>query len=208
MDIQEVDQKALTIIEEANLVTIKDTETYTQAGGLWASIQGIKKEVVETFKPIIDAAHKAHKEALKQKAKIFDPLDMAGRTVKKVMEIYDREQEQIRLAEEARLREIARKEEEERLLAEALEAERNGDTEEVEAILGAPAYVPPVIVQKTIPKLQGGPVFQTRWKFRVVDKRNVPEDFKVVDEVKVGQVVRAMKEATNIPGVEAYSERV
>ena len=26
--------------------------------------------------------------------------------------------------------------------------------------------------------------------------------------IKIGQIVRAMKEATNIPGVEAYSERV
>jgi len=208
MDIQEVDQKALTIIEEAQGVVVVDSDSYFHAGALWTAIKAMKKQVDDTFSPIITKAHQAHKEALLQKAKIFDPLDIAGRSVKKAMELYDREQERIRQEEERRLREIARKEEEERQLAEALEAERNGDTEEVEAILEAPAYVPPVIVQKTIPKLQGGPVYRTIWKFRVVDKRKVPEDFKVVDEVKVGQVVRAMKEATNIPGVEAYSERV
>ena len=206
--ITEVDQKALTVIEQARSVIITDSPSYTRAGELWKAITDMKKQVDESFKPIILKAHQAHKEALAQRAKIFDPLDKAGRSVKTGMESYDREQERIRQEEERRLREIARQEEEERQLAEALEAERNGDKEEMEVILEAPIYVPPVIVPKTTPKLQGGPVYRTIWQFRITDAQKIPRAYLMPDEVKIGGVVRALKEATNVPGVEAYSTRV
>lgn len=208
MEIQEVDAKALSVIEEANLVNIVDSKAYLQAGGLWSDIRDMKKQVDLTFKPIITKLHQAHKEAIAQRAKIFNPLEKAGKTVKYAMEKYDFDQEEIRKKEEKRLREIARKEEEERQLAEALEAEQNGEKEEAEAILEEPAYVPPVVIQKTTPKLKGGPVYRTVWKFRILDKRKIPVDFMTPDIVTIGQVVRAMKEATNIKGVEVYSERV
>lgn len=203
-----VKMSALTIVEQANALTIKDGKDYVGAGSLWKTIKELKEKVNETFKPIIEKAHAAHKEALAQKAKIFDPLEMAGKTVKGLMERYDREQEAIRQAEERRLREIARKAEEERILQEAIEAEKNGYDEEVETILEEPVYVPPVIVEKEVPKVSGGPVYRTVWKFRIKDVRLIPKEYLVPDEVKIGGVVRAMKESTNIPGVEVYSERV
>lgn len=204
---KEVSSKALTIIEQANVLVIKDGKDYVGAGALWKAIKELKDKVNETFKPIIDKAHAAHKEALAQKAKIFDPLEIAGRTVKGVMEKYDTAQEAIRQAEERRLREIARKAEEERLLQEAIEAEANGEKEISEAILEEEIYVPPVIVQKEIPKVSGGPVYRTIWKFRFSNSRLIPREYLIPDEVKIGGVVRAMKESTNIPGVEVYSER-
>ena len=208
MEIKEVDQKALTVIEQARSVIITDTPSYTRAGELWSAINDMKKQVDETFKGIISKAHQAHKEALLQRAKIFDPLDKAGRSVKGLMSAYDAEQERIRREEEARLREIARKEEEERQLAEAMEAEENGDHETATEIISTPVNVPPVVVPKTTPKLQGGPVYRTIWQFRITDARKIPRDYLMPDEVKIGGVVRALKEATNIPGVEAYSSRV
>jgi len=208
MEIQEVSSKSLTIIEEASLINITDTDTYTQAGGLWANIRGLMKDVESTFSPIIAKAHASHKEALKQKGKIFDPLKQAGKSVKAAMEKWDFDQEQIRQAEEDRLRAIAQKEEEERQLAEALEAEQNGEIEAAEDILEAPVYTPPVVLPKATPKLQGGPVYRTAYKFRIIDERKIPREFMSPDMVKIGQVARAMKGSTNIPGVEVYKVRV
>ncbi len=205
--IQEVDAKALSVIEEADAVIITNTLSYVKAGELWTIITKMKKEVDASYDPIISANHLAHKKAINQKAKIFDPLKRAGKYVKSAMEKYDFVQEQIRLKEETRLREIAREEEEERQLAEALEAEQNGEKEEAETILEAPVYVPPVVVQKTTPKLKGGPVYRTTWKFRIVDESKIPKEFMTPDLVRIGQSVRAMKDATNIPGIESYSER-
>ena len=215
--IQEVDQKALSVIEEANLVTVTTSETYTQAGGLWKSIKDMRKQVEDTFSPIITKAHQAHKEAIAQRDKIMVPLTKAGKTVKYAMEKYDHEQEQIRLQEEARLREIARKEEEERQLAEALEAEQNGEKEEAETIIEAPAHVPPVVVQKTTPKLQGGPVYRTIWQHEVVDFKalvkavasgQAPILALQANDVFLGQQARSLKDTVKFSGVRVFSKRV
>ena len=205
---QEVTQKALTIVEAAKLVVIRDGTDYIAAGTLWKELQGMKDEISSTFDPIIDKQHKAHKEALAQKAKYFKPVDEAGRFVKGLMSAYDAEQERLRLAEQTRLQEIVRKQEEETKLAEAIAAEESGDKAEAEAILAEPIQAPVVIVQKEVPKMAGGPVYQTRWKFRISDPSKLPREYLIADEVKIGAVARALKNQTNIPGVEVYSERV
>jgi hypothetical protein len=204
---EEVSTKALSIIEQGNAVVIKNSEDYTAAGNLWTTIKGIMKQVDESFDPIIQKAHQAHKEAVAQKAKIYDPLKSVYVYVKKVMSDYDAEQERLRKAEEARLREIARKEEEERLLQEAIAAEASGNKEEAAAIIEEPVYVPPVVVKKEVPKVQGMS-FRTIWKFRITDEKKIPREYLKPDEVKIGGVVRSMKKQTNIPGIEAYEERV
>lgn len=204
---QEIGTRALTVIEQANVIIVRNSTDYTQAGILWKLIKDLKEKVNDTFKPIIEKAHAAHKEALAQKAKIFDPLDAASRTVKGAMEKYDREQEAIRQVEERRLREIARKAEEERLLAEAIAAETAGHKEEAAAIMEEPVYVPPVVIPKTVPKLNGGPIYRTIIKFRIVNEALIPRQYMMPDMVKIGGVVRALKNQANIPGIEIYDER-
>ena len=204
---KEVSTRALTIIEQANVLTVKDGKDYVEAGVLWKAIKELKDKVNETFKPIIEKAHAAHKEALAQKAKIFDPLEMAGRLVKGIMEKYNREQEAIRQAKERRLREIARKEEEERRLREAIEAEANGEKDISEAILEEPIYVPPIIIEKEVPKVSGI-VFREIWDFEIVDEKLIPFEYLQPNMIKIGSVVRSLKSATNIPGIRAFSRRV
>ena len=138
VETNEVENKALDIVSQANAVQVTNSETYTAAGILWKSIGDMIKEVKDTFDPICDAAHKAHKAATEKRAKYLDPLTNAQKSVKSLMSAYDAEQERIRREEQRRLEEEARKQEEERLLQEALAAEedakRNGATnEEAEA---------------------------------------------------------------------------
>lgn len=206
--VQEVSTKALTVIEQANAVTITDSQGYMAAGELWKAIKALKDQVVDTFKPIIDKAHAAHKEALAQKAKIFDPLDTASRTVKSLMEKYDREQEAIRQAEERRLQEIARKAEEDRKLQEALAMEATGNKEEAQVIINEEVYVPPVIVPKAVPKMSGGPVYRTIWDFEIINEALIPRQYLIPDLVKIGGVARALKKEAKIPGVNVWEKRV
>jgi len=202
-----VEEKALSIVDQAKAVKVTDAESYTAAGELFKSIVEMMKEVDSTFDPIIEAAHKSHKAALEQKKKYYDPLDKAKRSVKGLLSDYDREQERKKREEEARLREIARKEEEERKLAEALAAEAAGEKEEAEAIMEEPVYIPPVVVKKEVPRVQGLS-FRTVWKFHIKDVTAIPRQYMTPDMVKIGGVVRAMKGQTNIPGLEVYEERV
>lgn len=204
---EQVSTKAITIIEQGKTIIINNADSYKAAGETWIAIRGIMKQVDESFDPIISKAHQAHKEAVAQKAKIYDPLKAVYILVKKLMSDWDSKQEALRLAEERRLREIARKAEEERILQEAIEAVANGYEGEAEIILEEPVWVPPIIIEKEVPKVSGGPVYRTIWKFRIKNADLIPKMYMQPDEVKIGGVVRAMKEATNIPGVEVYSER-
>ena len=229
-----VGEKAISLVGQAGMVKIKDSKSYEVAGFLWKTIGEVMKEVKETFDPIVDAAFKAHKKACEQRSKYFDPLDKARKSVKGLMSDYDAEQERIRLAEQRRLEEIAQKEEEERRLLEAIEAEEqakaNGLTsqeaaQEAEAVLQEPVYTPPVVLPKInfVPKVSGIS-FREIWSAEVVDIRLL---CKAVAEGKVETdcVMGLIKDketgriscptlnkkagpVMNIPGVKATSRRV
>ena len=206
---EDVNRKALTYVEQIGTLPpiIKTPAEYLLGGQIWKDGKALLKEIDEGYNDIIRAAHQLHKKAVARKAKYYSPVEDGVKFVKGLLERFDRDQEEKRQAEERRLREIARKEEEERRLQEAIEAEANGETDISEAILEEPVYIPPVIVQKEIPKVSGGPVYRTVWKFRIKDKDRIPKEYMIPDEVRIGAVVRAMKDQANIPGIEVYSER-
>lgn len=151
--VNDVESKALTIVDQAKAVQVTDAESYTAAGSMWKTIGEMIAEVKGTFDPICEAANKAHKAATAKRASFLDPLQAAQKQVKQLMSKYDEEQERIRRAEEARLAEIARQEEEkrrqeelaaleadrkaeeERLLQAALEAEAGGDKAQAEELM-------------------------------------------------------------------------
>ena len=205
---QEVTVRALTIPEQAKELTIKSNDDYLRAGALWKTVTDLMKEVEDTFGPIIDRAHKAHKEALAQKAKYYQPLDESKRSIKRLMDGWEQEQDRLRREEERRLQEEARLREQERQLQEAVEAEQNGDTATAEAILEEVVEAPVIALPKTTPKIVGGPVSRTVWAFEVTDVNKIPREYLKIDEVKIGQIVRAMKRMTNIPGIRAFEKRV
>ena len=224
---EEVSTRALTIPEQANAVKIVDPDSYVRASGLWQDIRALRKQVSDTFTPIIQKAHAAHREALDRKAAVDAPLETAEKTVKKAMNAWDEEQERIRQAEQRRLQEEARKREEEARLAAAIEAEKEGAKEEAEQILEAPAYVPPVVVPKATPKVAGGPVFTTRWYASVTDIKalcRAVADGKASTEYVMGlekdkvtgiigcpalnKIATALKGTMSVPGVQACSKRV
>jgi hypothetical protein len=204
----EIEVKALSIVDQAKAVKVVDIESYKYAGELWKSIGDMIKEVKATFDPICEAANKAHKAATAKRASFLDPLESVYRSVKRLMSDYDAEQERIRREAEEKLREQARKEEEERRLKEAIALEESGQKEVAEAVMETPVYVAPVVIPKAVPKMEGGPVFRTVWKFRIVNQNIIPRQYLKVDEVAIGGVVRALKGQTNIPGIEPYEERV
>jgi Sec-independent protein translocase protein TatA len=208
VETNEVETKALSIVDQAKAVKVVDVESYKFAGELWKGIGDMIKEVKATFDPICEAANKAHKAATTKRASFLDPLESVYKNVKRLMSDYDAEQERLRRAEEARLRDIERKAEEERRLQEAITLEESGQKEVAEAVMEAPVYVAPVVIPKVTPKMEGGPVFRTIWKFRVVNPNIIPRQYLKIDEVAIGGVVRSLKNQANIPGIEIYEERV
>ena len=203
---KEVTALALSVPDQARQITVNDMDSYRRAGEVIVYIKAVRKRIVDTFRPIKQKIDEAKREVLSQERAADLPLMEAENYLSPQIIAYDREQERIRREEEARLREIARKAEEDRRMQEALDAEAQGETETAEAIINEPAYVPPVVVAKTLPKVAGMSI-RENWTFRVVNQALVPREYLKLDEVKIGGVVRSLKGSTRIPGIEAYAEQ-
>lgn len=209
------------LADQALAVRVTNNTERTAAAEMGKAIAAMEKEVGSVFDPIVAAANSAHKVAVAKRAEVLDPLARAKRFLASCIGGYDQEQERIRRAEEERLRreqrereaqEAARlrKEAENRALAEAQAAADMGDAGLAEMILDAPVVVEapapvPVIVPAMVESTEGV-ARRTTWKFRIENEALIPREFLMVDEKKIGGIVRAMKGATRIPGVVAYEE--
>jgi uncharacterized membrane protein YqiK len=81
--------------------------------------------------------------------------------------------------------------------AEAKALNIESKAEQVQAVK-VEAYIPPV----------AGQYSKTVWKARVLDKKSVPDEYKVVDQAMLDKMAQATKGQVPIAGVEFYSEQV
>lgn len=202
----ELMKRVAPLSEQVREIAIVDNETYISAGELLVAVKDLRREADKRFDPIIKKAHEAHKEAIKQKSEVDEPLAIAQRILAGKIKGYDDKLERERREEQRRREEELRKQEEERKLQEAVAAEEAGEQERAEAIIEKPVEVTPVTVQKDTPKVQGMH-FRTNWRFRVVDETKVPRQYLVLDMSKIGKEVRDKKDKTDIPGIEAYPDK-
>jgi hypothetical protein len=200
------------VTEVSQLVTgavIRNVEDYRSAGLLSDNIARLRKAIDETFNPIISKAHAAHAEAIAQKKKFSIPLEAYQRKIDGLILGWDREQEAIRRKAEAELAEKQRQAADDQALAEAEELVRQGEHALAEALLQQQAEAPKPVVAlpKVTPKLEGFSK-RTVWRFRVENAELVPREYMRVDEIKIGGVVRALKDKTKIPGIKVYPEDI
>ena len=201
----EIETKTMAIPDQARNIAVKNNESMERANTLLLDIKALRKEVEATFKPLAQKAFEAHKAIKQQWDKAEAPLKEGEAILKSSIRNYMDEAERRRREEELRLQEIARREEEERRLAEALLAEAEGNGAEAEAILEEPAYTPMPTVKADIPKVDNR-LFRKVWKFKIVDEGKIPRQYMTPDMIKIGGVVRAMKDKTDIPGIQIYEE--
>ena len=205
--VTDLENRALSFPDQARQLVINSPVDYVQCGEFVKAVDALGKEVEASFGPQIQQAHTLHKSLIAERDRHLKPLTEAKAYTRRLMVAYDQEQERIRREEERRLQELARKAEEEAQLATAIAAEQAGQQEEAEAIMEEEVYVPPVIVKKDVPKVQGVQ-FRTVWKWRVKDVKKIPLEYFVLDDVKIGAVVRGMKRVGEvIPGIESFSEK-
>lgn len=214
IEAMEVNTKALekreTIEREINSVqaiatsiVITNNNGYREAGELLVTIKKVKKTIEEYFKPLKEAAHKSWKQLCDRENQETAKLTPALDHLNKQMTVWNIEQDRLRKAEEERLRQEAFKREEDDRLAAALQAEQEGNKEEAIAILEEPVFVPSPIVESSVPKISGQ-TMTTTWKWRLKDINLVPRQYLTTNDIAINQVVRALKDKSNIPGIEPY----
>lgn len=216
--IENINQDALTLTAQAKRIVISDSVDHALACETLRGVVAMRKQISDTFGPMKEAAHKAHKAVIEQEKRVDGPLAEAERYLKVGIGSYQAAEEKKRREEETKLQaeaqriadQEAKRAAEELALQDAIEAEKNGDKKGAEAILAnplpvIPKFVAPVVLQKTVVK-QEGISSRRNWKFRVVNESLIPREYLKVDDIKLGQIVRALKETTRIPGIEVYPE--
>lgn len=152
---------------------------------------------------------------------LIDPLSAAAARLQKILTAYQIEQERLARAEAVRLK----KAEEDAALMEAQRLQRIADETraagntatadamqaQAEAVVqqaaAAPVFAP--IPTETVKGVYGATAFgRTNWKWRVINPGAIPREWLIPDEKTIGAHVRARKDKTAIPGIEAYQERI
>lgn len=185
---------------------ITDSKSLAEAADYLLEIKRRRKWWADWNKPAKQRLDALKKELLERERQIDDPMESAEIIIKVGISLFSDEQERARKTEESRLRaEAFKRQEDERLLA-AQNAHDSGEKEEAQRIIDEPIQAPVVVVPKaTAP---AGISYRQAWKFRVVDAAKVPREYLMLDESRIGSVVRAMKGETRIEGVEVYSENI
>ena len=210
---EEQDLKAETtaIQEQFNDFYVATQDDYTAAAEYLKQLKGKIAQVTDFFKPLKDAAHKAHKQVLAREKEMLSPLTDAEERVKAAMGRYSDEVEQKALEQE-RIRAAEIKKQTEALLQTATELEKQGKTGE--AVL---AFEEAEIMDSTssamaindTPKVSGVST-KKDWEIIEIDMDKVPDEIngiliRPVDQKAVMRLIRASKGAVKIPGI-TYKE--
>lgn len=199
MENKDLKEKALVKYEEAKGIVINSDQELNAAGEAVKVVKEMQKNVKDFFEPIKSKAYATWKQVGDQMKIYLKPLEDAERLIKQKMGSYYQEQEKQRKAEEARLQEEARKKAEEEQLKLA---EETGD----DSILDQPVIAPQVHIEK--PAKQEGISYMDLWQFTIKDPKLIPNEYMIPNEKLIGQIVRANKGNTNIPGVEVFCKKV
>ena len=114
---RELEQRALSLPEQARAITIRDQQTYTLAATTLQDVVAMRRQIVDYHKPLKDKAHQAHKAICDAEAGMLKPIADAEAILKRGIGAW--EMEQRRIEEEAR-----RKAEEEARRAAEVERQR------------------------------------------------------------------------------------
>jgi hypothetical protein len=216
---RQLEHKALSLHDQAKALKIVDQPTYNGAVDFLRGIKALRGEAEAHHRPVIDAAHRAHKAAVDALKRIDGPLEIAERAVKGTIAAWDQEQQRLRREEEERLRkeEEARRDAELEAKLESSEA-AGASSAEVRAMISQAALAPPVVVAAP-PRYERAAGVATRKTYsgQVVSLIDLirwvaqnPQYCNLLKENPVGlnQLIHASRGVLTIPGVRVVEDSV
>jgi hypothetical protein len=205
---QDIETEISTFVEENNVIAVNDNNDLMKATACIRGIKGMMDKVKSSFDPIVDQAHKAHKEAIGQRDKYLKPLMDIEKKFKDAILVFNKkmefeQKERIRLANEKMAKEAEEKKA--KLLAEAKATDDAWDKEELQekaqAIIPVTCDAPGKAIE------QEGLSIRKTWKARIVDENIIPRAFLLVNESALNAAAKQEGwRIAGIMGVEFYQE--
>ena len=200
------------IYEQAQMLTINTAQDYDGAAEFTKQVKALSKRIKDYWAPLKKAARDAWQSLVDREKELLKPLEQAEAEVKTKMAAYQRKvQEEERAARE--LAEKLKREEAERLLAEAAKAAEQGNEMESEILLAQAEIMEASqpAVQMQAPKATGVST-RTMYRARIIDESKVPVEvagvvIRPVDLAAINKLAQASKGKIQIPGIEIYEEQ-
>ena len=175
-------------------IVVFDQQSYETAGAMLQQIAKIKKGIQAEFAEPKKKAHEAHKALTALEKRFLDFASQGEAELRSKMSHYWQAEQARIAAEEERKRQEA-----ERLVQTAVEAEAAGDTETAETYTALAAMEEARVT--VAPKAAGVSMRET-WVAKVVDKSKVPLEYMEVNLSALNAVAKATKGKLQIPGIE------
>lgn len=175
---------------QADSLTIQTEQDVAKGRQMLSDIGTVKKKITAYIKPV----KKAFEDFIK---KFSEGAAAADTLIRAKLNEYAMQQEQIRRAEEARLR----KEQEQRMVAAQKAAEEAAKNNQP-----PPPLPPPLPIHVESPTDEG---FRIYWRWEVTDPAKIPEKYflRVLDDATITKEVNDQKEHFNQPGIKTYTEK-
>ena len=195
------------LAEVQAVARIESPEQYQKIAGYRATFGAGVKYFDGLYLQRIDAANKLHKGLIADLKGLKEPSESGWKYSGQLLADFDRraviEQKRLQIEAEAKANREA-EEERKRLLEVAKDLK---DKELIKEIKAMPLEPDPVVIEKQTPKVEGLS-YRENWWFKITDATKIPREYLCVDEVKIGKIVRALKQEANIPGVEVGCDKI
>lgn len=214
---EQVEQEIAPVVEQANDIVVTDQNTRDAAMTFLKEVKKAQKRVQEFWGPLKTSAHDAWKRVVAAEKSMLDPLNQSEQVVKKVIVVFDREEEAKRLAEQKRLQaeaEAKAEAERQRLLKQAQKL-KTPELKEQRVAEAQSVVAPTVSVAPSVEKTQGEATVK-RWKARLVSMQELVASaaagnglaFTLLEfnQVAANKQAVATKNNVPVPGVEFYAE--
>lgn len=209
-DPEVVQSEYLPTVTSAKELTIANKNDHALGLAMLQTIAVAEKRVKDLFKEPKAAAHAAHKAISAAEAKLLIPLADARTAVTQKCIVFANAEQKRAQAEAEALAELARKDETERKLQEAVEADERGDKAGAAAILEEEITVPSFRVEPVIARADGIST-RTYYRCRVVSLIELvryvaanPHEVALLqaDETALRKRAESMKKGFKLPGCE------
>jgi hypothetical protein len=178
-----------------------------EASSLLATVQTGIREIRAMTRPVCDAAYAAHKAAVSHEKTLLDPWQKAETHLKRLIGDFHLAERRRQEEEQRRLEAEERKRQEAAAAEAAAQLERDGRTEEAEAVLQDAIDSPVVTVPPPPPPKVSGVAVRETWDFRIKDSARIARVFLVPDEKAIrALVIRLGPEAVPMLGGPAAVE--
>lgn len=179
---EQIEEKALTVLNQAQGLVVTNEAEYVQAGEFIMGCKSLIAEIRAFFKPMKDKAFAAHREICNKETSTLNPVEQAVKIAGERASPWKQEQDRLAAIEAERIRQEKIKEREALKLEEAEFLEHIGDKDGAQQAIEQAVTEPRRSkVESTIPKVAGLST-RKKWTFRytnpdlVVRKYCGPDD--------------------------------